>query len=122
MKIFILEDSYNREKLFREALLAHNVTLAETYKDGISKFAPPYDVILLDRDLADDHQRTSEKADTGEAFVDWLVENHKPHGVTIVHSYNFHDGARMVQALAKAGWVVNRQPFGLTLLDALRKL
>lgn len=123
MRTFILEDSHSRIVLFYEALEPANLTVAKTVQKAISKWDPPYDLVLLDHDLADEDYERPEKEDgTGTEFARWLVAAHDPSTAkkVIIHSYNHAGRERMYYTLSEAGWNVEQLPFGLTLLDRLR--
>lgn len=123
MKVFILEDSYNRISLFREVLGGHfnfafvkdNVYDAKVvYETG-----KPFDLILLDHDLTDDDYRdTGRQENNGTEFARWLA-NFNPDCPIIIHSYNPEGAQRMALDLTRAGWNVTLQPFGMQLLRQL---
>ena len=122
-KTFILEDSHNRMVLFYEILGSDSITAAKTVRKAREKYDPPYDLMLLDHDLADEDYARPEKEDgTGTEFVRWLVASQDPQQVTkvIIHSFNHAGRERMFRDLSEAGWDVANIPFGLTLLDRLR--
>ena len=123
MRTFILEDSHSRIVLFYEALGSDGLTVAKTVLKAKSRWDPPYDLVLLDYDLADEDYERPEKEDgTGTEFARWLVAAHDPSTArkVIIHSYNHAGRQRMYSTLAEAGWNVEQLPFGLTLLDRLR--
>lgn len=123
MKVLILEDSWSRTSLFIEIFGHANVYVSEIVSGAIEDFEKhaPFDFIMLDHDLSDQDQMTMKVAGTGTEFAQFLATQ-KPHCQVIIHSYNPDGAARMERILTGAGWDVLRQPFGLTLLDNLRKL
>lgn len=124
MKVFILEDSQSRIRLFKEIFGVYNITLTDKVdraKELYEAYAP-FDLILLDHDLADDHYTDQQREEgTGTEFATWLQWQPKRTPV-IIHSYNPDGAARMETVLREAGWPVTRIPFGLHLIDILKKL
>lgn len=126
-KIFILEDDGQRIGAFYDVLDKHQVTLRRDVPHAIKAFEPPYDLILLDRDLAPHHYasvrdedvKEEEKIGTGEEFARWLAETQVSAKRTIIHSWNICAVPRMYKTLHDAGWIVDIQPFGRTLLEFL---
>ena len=133
MRVFILEDSINRNALFREifAPAEHvDLTIAECAEDAIRLWKPPYDLIMLDHDLEDAHYRAFEKGEdtypggqTGYDFVKWMItDTESPQGVVIIHSFNPVGAEKMEGVLKKAGWYIRRLPFGMELLTQLQTM
>jgi hypothetical protein len=127
MKIFILEDDENRISLFLTAAKEHDVTLCTSCERAIKMWNPPYDLVLLDHDLAPEHYQAldGDHESTGLTFCKWLVEN-KPEDsdnlAFIVHSWNPYGGKRMVQVLHEARLRVIRYEFGPGVLDYIKNL
>ena len=126
MRTFLLEDSHDRIVLFYEALHeagVTDITARKTVSRAKATFEPPYDLVLLDHDLADEDYERPEKEDgTGTEFARWLAASQDPSTArkVIIHSYNHSGRQRMYETLAEAGWNVEQLPFGLALLDRLR--
>ena len=123
MKVLILEDNWSRTSLFIEIFGHEAVYVSETVPGAVELFDKyaPFDLILLDHDLSDEDQMTMKEVGTGTEFAKFLATQ-APHCQVIIHSYNPDGAARMEKILHDAGWDVVRQPFGLTLLDQLRKV
>jgi hypothetical protein len=120
MRVFILEDDLTRVILFREALMRHDVTHAESLTEAVEMYRGPYDLLLLDHDLGGEVFVDSEKEDTGAGFCRWV--SGEPTTV-LIHSYNAPGAAQMNVTLVEKGWAnVGYVPFGLRLLNHLRKL
>lgn len=133
MQVFILEDSNSRIILFREVLAADptsDVFITDDVVEAVVKFKPPYDLILLDHDLSHEHeneaftgQTPTDHTGSGTEFAQWLAKTQDPALCPVViHSHNPAGAERMFQALTSSGWSVYKQPFGLVLLDKLRRL
>lgn len=123
MKVFILEDSINRQRLFYEALNGHDVFLRDNAFDAIRLYndCEPFDLMLLDHDLETDFMDATHD-NTGSNFCRLLGKRDKMCQV-IIHSYNPSGALVMEQTLRDNGWTdVQRVPFGLTILDALRNI
>lgn len=93
MKVFILEDDPARMMWFRERLIAHELTHAESCTH-IDRFRPPYDVIFLDHDLGGRQMEAHE--DDGACFARLIGPMINPDAKVIVHSYNA-DGAQRIR-------------------------
>lgn len=123
IKVFILEDTWTRMVLFNEVLIGVQVSAAvsvDVAKERYVKDAP-YDLVLLDHDLADEHYIDQwQHKGTGTEFAEWLAETQEP-TPTIIHSYNAAGAQRMLTALRLSGWLVQVQPFGMDLLNGLKK-
>lgn len=120
MRIFILEDDFNRINMFIDAMSTHDVTIRTSVEGAIHAYAPPYDLVLLDHDLGGE-QMVDPSSVTGLGFAKWLAENAEPIE-TYIHSYNPVGADAMMSVLQDAGWDAMRYPFGPGLLDALRRL
>lgn len=116
MKIFILEDDLTRIARFIEEWGAKaSLTIAKSYDEAVKKYKPGYDLLCLDHDLGGRQYVDSKDANTGYAFVQWLVKGqygkHVP--AVIIHSYNPDGATKMGGALMNAGWyLVQLIPFG----------
>lgn len=129
MRVFILEDDFERNLSFGQALRVlkgsgHDVTIKTNVKEAIRVFQPPYDLILLDHDLGGEQMVDSRNINTGAEFCRWLVLTHPDlDSRIIVHSYN-PDGAKyMMETLRELGGVnAIRTPFGSSLLAYLKGL
>lgn len=93
MNIFILEDDALRMQWFRERLLNHDITHADSCTQ-IERFQPPYDLIFLDHDLGG--RQLEDHEDNGAAFAKLIAESVNADAVVIIHSYN-SAGAQNIQ-------------------------
>lgn len=126
MKVFILEDSHSRIKVFEEIFGINSMYCTKDVNEAKELYAKyaPFDLILLDHDLADEHYAEVEDGvpqteGTGTEFAKWLAETTERKSTVVIHSYNPEGANRMASALQS--WPVFRQPFGLKLIDELRK-
>lgn len=131
MKIFILEDDppyFQRYEGFSKAFneyKGHEVTIAKTFKEGMDKFQPPYDLVLLDFDITgkDQHSYIGDP-DTGYTFVQQKgnLMSAYPNMRVIVHSWNNEGAAGMTALLKEHGASVSWEPYGPRLLSMLSGL
>ena len=123
MKVFILEDDPQRMELFHEVLRDHDVVRVDNVADAVRKFKPPYDVICLDHDLGGQVYVPSDHENTGYQFAKHLASNERcGNQQVVVHSWNMVGARRMVDTLKRVGWTVAAEPFGPTLLNALKAM
>lgn len=127
MKIFVLEDDQQRITRFQKELMdegKHELTLAKSVEEGVKKFSPPYDLMLLDHDLGGRQYVNSEDEDTGYTFLQQLPVKKAVKGtVVIVHSYNYEGAQRMVTSAERDGArSVMRIPFGEALFTWVRRI
>lgn len=122
MKVFVLEDDPQRRRLFQDACIGHDLTLAVDVAEAIKKWNPPYDFVCLDHDLGGEVYVPSEQENTGAGFCRWLVqqENRSMIPGVFVHSYNL-PGAKVMQAILHAAGIDSiYTPFGPTVLNVLK--
>lgn len=115
---FILEDDLSRIAVFTSRLKGWTLTICNTVTRAENMFDPPYSIIFLDHDLADEHYSNANmEKGTGTEFARWLAKTYAPTGGPIViHSYNRDGALRMKNALQPAGWRVVLRPFGPVML------
>lgn len=114
MRVFILEDDQTRMQTLRARLLNHEVTHIASCRDH-AKFAPPYDLILLDHDLGG--RQYTKHEDCGTTFCQLIkgrINRHLPQTV-VIHSYNHVGAKRMQQELGFGIYA----PFGGIEFDAI---
>jgi CheY-like chemotaxis protein len=90
MRIFILEDSIERIRKFKQKLIGHELVIATEAQQGIDFLNnfDPFDYIFLDHDLGGQVYQLSGK-DTGYEVAEWLSKNpNKATGKIIIHSLN----------------------------------
>lgn len=107
MKIFILEDDFERIRQFCNWYSRCNMTITNNVKDAVSaiihaaEIDDPYDVIFLDHDLGGRIYVDTSDPNTGSEVVRKLVETDvllsNPH--FIIHSMNTAAAISMEQAL-----------------------
>lgn len=100
MKIFILEDDPARMMWFRERLINHDITHAESCTQ-FDRFTPPYDVVFFDHDLGG--RQMDEHEDNGEEFAK-MIGHGKLDAIAIIHSYN-GPGADNIRAALGGGFI-----------------
>lgn len=134
MKIFILEDDppeahFYRLRGFNEAFngyVGHELTLAKNFEQGLEKFKPPYDLMLLDFDITEKDQHCYlDHPKTGYTFVQRIANqlSRYPNTHVIVHSWNRDGGNAMVSVLQEHGiHQAEVRLYGKTLLDYLKTL
>lgn len=114
-RILILEDDLNRELWFRQKLIGYVYDFVSTAAEAIDLLKQKdYTLILLDRDLMDEHYCSDTEAFiefSGEEVAKFLAENPQcqPNAKIVIHSHNEYCAKRMEQALK--GRNVIRMPF-----------
>ena len=118
MKIFILDDSEERIKFFKENLAHHNLFIARGVITGRQIFEAnePFEWILLDHDLENKVLVDSDDYYTGFQFAKWL-ENKKINTPIIIDSWNPVGAANM----AELNLNTYLAPFGVALFFFLKK-
>ena len=89
MKIFVLEDSFERIQLFRRKLADHQVTYCddvEAAKDILKEEA--FSILFLDHDLDDQIFVKSCEPNTGYQLAKWLKESGLTFAQIFIHSMN----------------------------------
>jgi len=89
MKIFILEDNFERIKLFEKWLIAHEFYVTdnvEVAKHAVEEFGP-FDLYLIDHDLDNRVFVNSDEENTGYQFAKFLAEK-KIQAKFVTHSLN----------------------------------
>lgn len=121
-KVFILEDSLNRVRLFEEVLKGQDYWIRDKVKEAKEVFEKhgPWDLILLDHDLNDFHYANQDAVEeTGTEFAKWL-STLPPKGSVVIHSFNMGGAERMHKLLTDSGWHTVRMPFGMQLLKLVQ--
>jgi hypothetical protein len=101
MKIFILEDSESRIRLFKIKLKNHTNTFAKTVKEArkILMNDKNWDIMLLDHDLGEKENVPSEEEETGYQVAVFIRKNDIKSKQIIIHSFNPVGAERMQQIL-----------------------
>jgi len=101
MRVLVLDDDFERLKIFSRRLIGQNFHLVETAKEAIDKLSTeePFDFIFLDHDLGGQQMVTSGK-NTGYEVALWIQEHEEkwPERV-IVHSFNPGGAKNMLSVL-----------------------
>lgn len=124
MRIFILEDDSTRIMKFADALLhaGHHVDVASSVEKAKEMWSPPYDLVLLDHDLREEHYAGNGDGQTGHHFAKWLPDEEQPPSTAvIVHSLNPDGAWNILHTLEDKGYQVQRAPFGTILLQWLSR-
>lgn len=94
MQILVLEDSAERQKVFRKFLCVSNhvaivssVDIAKALVKNAKKNNDQFDIIFIDHDLDDRVYVDSEEENTGYQFAKWLAEQNIE-AKFITHSLN----------------------------------
>lgn len=120
MKIFILEDDPFRIVQFEQATIGAEVTICTDVDRAQKMWTGDYDLILLDHDLGGDQMVDSSVQNTGAGFARWMPESAK-HIPVLIHSYNPFGVINIRNILTDKGYeAVQDEPFGPTVLDAIR--
>jgi CheY-like chemotaxis protein len=125
MRILFLDDMEERHELFQKLVkdTSHFVVMRRNVEEAVKAVEetdPPFDMMFLDHDLADEHYPgytgpVSDKAANGTDFVKWLVrdvEKEKWPSHVVVHSWNPDGKKRMAFLLADFGIPVSLEMFG----------
>lgn len=123
-KIFILEDEIDGYRHpIRDILVkgGHHLTICKSVPDAKRMFEGPYDLLLLDHDMAGFYEKSSHP-NTGFQFVKWLIEQDpKPKPEVVCHSQNTVGRQNMVSLLAQHGYDVSECAYGTEYLKQLRE-
>jgi len=118
MKILVVEDSEERNSLFREWLKGHDFMIALDAPTGIRYLqAYEYDVIFLDHDLGDRSNVDSEDINTGYQVAKLIPNSINKNAQVIIHSMNPIGSGNMLKVLN--GKAVHR-PFGPWIKSAVK--
>jgi hypothetical protein len=113
MKIFILEDSQERIKFFKDKLMKHELFIFEhVHEAEIFIQNNEVDMMFLDHDLEGFHHIPSELPISGYEFVKFIVEKGLAKNATIIiHSMDVPGSANMYHLLNNNGYKSTRIPF-----------
>ena len=101
MKIFILEDNFERVKCFKRWLsVKHTLHITDNVEDAKKLYEEhePFDVYFLDHDLGGEVYVDSNEPNTGYQFAKYLAEK-KASGKFITHSLNFSGAEAIISVL-----------------------
>jgi CheY-like chemotaxis protein len=102
MKVFLLEDSFQRVQKFRQLFKAHSLTHSADAQEANQILArEAFDLICLDHDLTE-HDNDWIASGTGYEVACFLGENQTPNdnALIIIHTMNPPGGDRMSAALS----------------------
>lgn len=113
-RIFILENSNNRIKVFRKRLSQHMYCIHRDASSAIERFQTDvaFDVLFLDYDLV--HPVAFSKKNTGLFFIEQtkkLIKESRRLKTIIIHSWNPLGAWKMKKALKNSGKIVIWNPF-----------
>jgi CheY-like chemotaxis protein len=105
-KIFCLDDSFERHKLFREKFSNDNIIFAISAKEAIDILSEDmeWDIICLDHDLGEEIEEGSNLINNGYEVAKFLATKN-PKCLVIIHTGNFWGAVRMMSALPQADYI-----------------
>lgn len=115
MRIFLLEDSYERMRRFRSLFRSHSITHSADSEEANEILAKEqFDLICLDHDL-NEHDNDWIASGDGYEVACFLGSNQTPNdsALILIHTMNPSGGDRMVAAL-KSG---NRQVVRTSIIE-----
>lgn len=117
MNILILEDSNERQQLFKNLLKSHNIFITDKISEAIKACEDiQWNIMFLDHDLDQQGWVSSKEENTGYSFVKWLVStNFQKKSLNYVHSMNPIGANHMVNLLHDYGRDAIWMPFNLLL-------
>lgn len=123
MKIFLLEDSYERMRRFRGLFQAHLITHSADSQEAIEILSREgFDLICLDHDLTE-HDTDWIAAGNGYEVASFLGTSQTPNdnALILIHTMNPPGGDRMVASLSNRR-VVRTSIIEIFNLDFLRSV
>ena len=123
MKIFLLEDSYERMQRFRKLFKLHSLTHSADSQEAIEILAKEsFDLICLDHDLTE-HDNDWIASGDGYEVAYFLGARQTPNdnALILIHTMNPSGGDRMVASLSNR-WVVRTSIIEIFSLDFLRSI
>lgn len=109
MKIFILEDDENRNRIFQNMFKKHDLIMTEFAIEAIKSIhIKKYDIIFLDHDLGGRQMVDSSYENTGYTVAKEIINSINKHTRVIIHSFNPVGAKNMNDILIHA----ERRPFG----------
>ena len=104
MKILFLDDSRERQSVFRRNTIGHIVKFASSADEAIAFLEKEtFDQIWLDHDLEDIYLKSGSQKPTGRDVSKYLAENVDRHcrSVVVAHTLNHEGGKAMCHDLIK---------------------
>jgi len=101
LKVFILEDDPKRLISLRKMLEGHDLHYAKSCND-VTRFEPPYDLILLDHDLGG--RQMEQHEDCGLTFIKLIKDKINPEATIVYHSYNYWGAKQMYEEMNCRGY------------------
>jgi len=102
MKVLLLEDNPDRQRLFKCALIGHDVTITEYSKECIKYLKEnKYDYLFSDHDLGGKVFVESGE-DTGWEVAKWLHEQKEKPKEIVIHSLNESGAKNMLSLIPEA--------------------
>jgi CheY-like chemotaxis protein len=112
MRVFILEDTEERIKKFKQNLIGHEIIVTKDTKEAITILDAnePFDYICLDHDMGVTFEQPGEG--TGFEVAEWIAKHpeKKPRKL-LIHSMNNVGAAAMMRVLGDVGMRATYIPF-----------
>jgi hypothetical protein len=111
VRILLLEDDFNRIKVFKT--LDPTITVTNTANDCIEqlKNGGKWDILYLDHDLGGEIYVDTSNPNTGSEVARWLSNNPTELDCIFIHSYNYPAVQHMTALLREYGYIVSLRPF-----------
>ena len=125
MRILVLDDDAGRHRWFDAQLTGHDsVWSAEQARRALQE-NPPYDLVFLDHDLAEDYAVVppvwGEDGRTVARFIAAMPQDRRP-AMAHIHSSNWGAAMEMEAILTAAGLTVTRAGFPIGCCEAVRAI
>ena len=106
MKIFCLEDNYDRHVLFRKKFPNDNIIFAISAQEAINILAEDmsWDLICLDHDLGNEVYVDSDESNSGYQVAKFLATKN-PKCPIVIHSSNYWGAMKILSVLPHAEYV-----------------
>lgn len=106
MRIFVLEDNFERQKIFRDKLKNHEMVLFDNAIDAIDflKNDIDFDIMYLDHDLGNEVYVDIKEKNTGSEVARFLSDK-EVRAKIVIHSYNAIGAQNMMNYLFDAIYI-----------------
>lgn len=124
-RILVLDDDARRHQWFDAHLTGHHPVWSAREARQALEANPPYDLVFLDHDLAEDYTVVpavwGEDGRTVARFIAAMPEERRP-AMAHIHSSNWGAACEMEAILSAAGLKVTRAEFPSGCQDAIRAI